>query len=1045
MNLLPSLRFAQSLLTLIALLTLARPSAVAEDRNLTFEQHIRPILRAHCYDCHGAVEELKGKLDLRLARLMQKGGESGPAIVPLKPDESYLLDRLRQGEMPPGPNKLAPGEIATIERWIAGGAKTARPEPESIGPGLGVTAEERSFWSFQPIRRPDVRDLSSWPVEARVRTPIDALILQAAPQGSRFSLDAERRTLVKRAYFDLIGLPPSPEEMQRWYADTGDDWYDRLVTELLASPHYGERWARHWLDVTGYADSDGYTVADAERPWIWKYRDWVIRSLNADKPFDQFIAEQLAGDELAGPQDGDLTSEQIELLTATGFLRMAADGTGSGADNAEGRNQVMADTLKIIGTSLLGLSIQCAQCHDHRYDPIPQTDYFALRAVFEPALDWKSWKIPDARRISLYTAADRQRAAEIEAEAQKIAVERGQKEAEYMQQALEKELLKFEEPLRTQLREAYQAPGDKRTEEQKQLLAKHPSVNISPGVLYQYLPQAAEDLKKYDQRMSETRAKKPVEEFLHALVEPPNHSPETKLFHRGDHQQPKQTVTPAALTVAAPEGKRHEFPLDDPSLPTTGRRLAFAKWLTGAENPLFARVIVNRVWLHHFGQSLVATPADFGKLGAAPSNPQLLDWLADEFMRQGWSLKNLHRLIMTSSVWKQRKETPRGHTELSAFPLPLRRLEAEAIRDRMLAATAQLDRKMFDAPLGIKEDDTGQVIVDGSQTRRSLYIQARRSRPVAMLHAFDAPVMETNCESRPSSTVATQSLMLINGEFILDQAAKLADRAASEAQPLTDELRAALRKIPRYREFDWEYGYGQFDEANQRTGAFTALTHWTGSQWQAGPQLPDDRLGWALLNANGGHPDIPQRAVIRRWTAPADGAISISGSLSHGSPNGNGIRGRIVSNRLGKAGEWKAHNSAADTAVTNLEVMAGDTIDFITDSMEDYTSDSFSWPVAITRRVAGQPDEKISSADQFRGPAESSAAVAGQIVRAWERALCRPPSTDELVLAMEFIQRQVGTFRGLPSAVPSGRTLTRQAMTNLCQSLLSSNEFLYVD
>ncbi|MCA9072490.1 MAG: DUF1549 domain-containing protein, partial [Planctomycetaceae bacterium] len=373
-------------------------------------------------------------------------------------------------------------------------------------------------------------------------------------------------------------------------------------------------WARHWLDVAGYADSEGYTTADAQRPWAWKYRDWVIRSFNADKPFDRFIAEQLAGDELMGNRVGDLTKEQIDLLTATGFLRMAADGTGSGANTPEGRNQVMTDTLKIIGTSLLGLSIQCAQCHDHRYDPIPQSDYYALRAVFEPALDWHAWKTPQARLMSLYTESDRKQAAAIEAEAQKLATEKSKEQAKYIDQALEKELLKYEESQRAALRDAYKTPGDKRTPEQKALLKKHPSVNITPGVLYQYLPKAAEELKKFDQKIKDVRAKKPREEFVRALVEPAKHLPETKLFHRGDYQQPKQTVKPAALTVTTPEGERIEFPINADSLPTTGRRLAFARWLTSPDNPLFARVIVNRVWMHHFGKGLITTPADFGKL-----------------------------------------------------------------------------------------------------------------------------------------------------------------------------------------------------------------------------------------------------------------------------------------------------------------------------------------------------------------------------------------------------------------------------------------------
>ena len=410
---------------------------LADDGTLTFEKHIRPIFRAHCYDCHGAEDEVKGGLDLRQVRLMSRGGESGPAIQPGAPEKSYLLERLRSGEMPPGGKHVPAEEIAVIERWIAEGAKTARAEPETIGPGLGITEEERSFWSFQPIKRPDVPEVSTFPPAARVRTPIDVLVLQAMPEGTGFAPDADRRTLIKRLYFDLIGLPPSPEELETWAKDSAGDWYQRLLNDLLDSPHYGERWARHWLDVAGYADSEGYTNSDAERPWAWKYRDWVIRSLNHDKPLNQFIIEQLAGDEIAGPQDGDLTPDQIDLLTATGFLRMAADGTGSGADNADGRNQVMTDTLKIVGTSLLGLSVQCAQCHDHRYDPIPQTDYYALRAVFEPALDWQAWKNPNARRVSLYTKADREKAAELETQTKSIADGRAKKLNEYLKQAAE--------------------------------------------------------------------------------------------------------------------------------------------------------------------------------------------------------------------------------------------------------------------------------------------------------------------------------------------------------------------------------------------------------------------------------------------------------------------------------------------------------------------------------------------------------------------------------------------------------------------------------
>lgn len=1042
--------------------------SAAESDSLTYEQHIRPIFREFCFDCHGATDELKGSLDLRLVRFLARGGDSGPAIVPGEPDNSYLLDRIRNGEMPPGEAHVPADQVEVIEQWLAAGARTARPEPESIGPGLGITEEERSFWSFQPIRKPELPAVGSIENEPHTHTPIDLLLLKNAAEKFTgvvseeattaklaFAPEASRQTLIIRAYFDLIGLPPSPEEMQKWVSDSKDDWYDRLLTELLASPHYGERWGRHWLDVAGYADSEGYSVADSNRDWAWKYRDWVIRALNDDKPFDRFITEQLAGDELAGPISGDLTDRQIDLLTATGYLRMAADGTGSGANNPEGRNQVITDTLKIVGTSLLGLSLQCAQCHDHRYDPIPHTDYYAIRAVFEPALDWKAWKVPNARRISLYTAEDRRKAADVEEEVKKIAAERTAKQTEYMKQALEKELMKYDEPLRTQLREAYETPKDKRSDEQKQLLTKHPSVNISTGVLYQYLPEAAEDLKKYDEKIKAARVKKPVEEFVRALIEPPNHSPETKLFHRGDYQQPRQTVTPASLSVATPDGQPVSFPSNDETLPSTGRRLAFAAWLTGRGNPLFARVIVNRVWMHHFGKGLVSTPADFGKLGTQPTHPEVLDWLAAEFMESGWSLKNLHRTIMTSTAWRQSKEHQQSlldHKEglsndksVTVFPTALLRLEAETIRDRMLAASGQLDRNLFGAPLPIKEDDTGQVIVDGDQTRRSLYIQVRRSRPVAMLQTFDAPVMETNCESRPHSTVATQSLMLLNGEFTLKQAAKMADRAAAEAITPTDEHRLLVQKIQSSAVEEWQYGYGSFDDQNNRTASFTKLTHYTGSRWQAGEKLPDPNLGYVSLHATGGHPDQVGRAVIRRWTAPVAGDVSVSGTLSHGSENGDGIRCRVVSSRSGKAGEWIAFNGSTDTPLADLKVQAGDTLDFITDCRTAHTSDSFQWPFTIKLTTGDNTVHEASSQQEFHGPTEPLETIPGQIIRAWQLAFCREPSQDELQLGIEFIAQQIETLQRDSKAIPAERTASRQAMTSLCQTLLGSNEFLYVE
>ncbi|MBT4867566.1 MAG: DUF1553 domain-containing protein [Planctomycetaceae bacterium] len=1020
----------------------------AEPKALTYEQHVRPIFRTHCFDCHGATAELEGGLDLRLVRSMTKGGESGPAIVPGKPADSFLLERVTSGEMPPGDDKrVSAKEIAILKQWLAEGAKTARPEPESIGPGLGITPEERDYWAFQPIKRPQP---PQFPPAARVRSPIDALLLKAMPEGLSFAPDADRMALIKRAYFDLIGLPPTEKELTLALSDTAADWYGRLIDRLLESPHYGERWGRHWLDVAGYADSEGHTTKDDIRPWAWKYRDYVIASLNKDKPFDQFVVEQLAGDELVGPHSGDLTPEQLELFAATGFLRMAADGTGSGANNAEGRNKVMADTIKIVTSSLLGVSVACAQCHDHRYDPIPQTDYYALRAVLEPALNWQKWQTPAQRRVSLYTAADRKKAAEVEAAAQKIAVEKGKKQAEYMAQAIAAELKKYEQPLRDQLHEAYNTAGNKRSDAQKQLLKKHPSINITPGNLYQYIPKSREDLKKFDTKIAKTRAGKPKEEFLRVLLEQPDQAIDTKLFHRGDHKQPKQVVQPGGLSVISPVGGRQEFSANDPRRPTTGRRLAFARWLTNGENPLVARVIANRIWLHHFGRGIVGTPGDFGRLGTTPSHPELLDWLADEIMQQGWSMKAMHREIMLSTAYRQ--SSVRSDQSKALDPdnfyysrKPMMRLEAETIRDRMLAVAGVLDRTMFGPPLAIKEDDAGMVVVNGEQKRRSIYVQVRRSQPVGMLQAFDAPVMEINCDIRTASTVATQSLMLLNGQFILTQAKALAGRVAKETTPLTSEVSAALPKLPPTAKPIWQFGHGGFD-AEKKTVQFTPLPHFTGSAWQGGPKMPDPKTGWAIVNANGGHPgSSPGNNAIRRWIAPASGTLTITGKLSHGSGNGDGVRSRVVSSRSGLAGEWTVHNKDADTNVAGIPVEAGDTIDFVTDGITTVTSDSFAWTVELTLKGKDATAGKWASNSGFHGPveAENYAALPAQAARAWQLAYCRKPNADELKITIDFLSHQLGQLAKQKNQLPKGTTVSQQALTNFCQALMSSNEFLY--
>ncbi|HVJ84463.1 MAG TPA: DUF1549 and DUF1553 domain-containing protein, partial [Caulifigura sp.] len=972
--------------------------------------------------------------------------------VPGNANDSLIWQKVESGEMPPGKAKVSAAEKELLRRWIAAGAPTVRLEPESLAPGLGITPEERSWWAFQPIRRPEPPKVQA---ADRVANPIDAFVLaKLEAEQLTFNPQAEKVALVRRAYFDLLGLPPTYEQVQAFVNDQSPNAWPKLIDDLLNSPHYGEHWGRHWLDVAGYADSDGVSAADPVRPYAYKFRDSVIRSLNADKPFSEFIIEQLAGDELVPQPPVSLTPEQIETLTATGFLRMAADGSTAEGDADLNRNQVVADTIKIVTSSLYGLSVGCAQCHDHRYDPIPQTDYFAIRANLEPALNPKAWKNPPQRQVSLYTDADRTKAAEIEAEAGKLIAVRDEKQAKYLEASLEKELEKHPAELREALREAYKTEDAKRTPEQKKLLSERPSVNINPGNLYQYDMAASEDLKKLGSEIEAVRAKKPVEDYVAALTEPATTAPVTYLFHRGDHRQPKDPIKPGDLQIASAPEQPVTFPDDDSALPSSGRRLAWAKWLTSGQHPLVARVIVNRVWLNHFGRGIVGTPGDFGKLGEMPTHPELLDWLATEFMANGWSLKSLHRQIMLSSAYQQssrrtpEKDSIDGDNRLYGR-MPVRRLEAEAIRDRMLAASGSLDRTPFGPAIPVMADDAGQIIVQNGVPRRSVYLQVRRTQPESMLTAFDAPVMDLNCERRPSSTVASQSLMLMNSESVLQIARKLADRARKEPG-LPAGLNVAPEMTARLKEragSPWSYGYGGVDEAAARVTSFTPLAHWNGAQWQSGSMLPDAEHGWVLVNAVGGHPSGRQdHSSIRRWTSPIAGELSIAGALKHGSPNGDGVRGRIVSNRQGVVGTWTAANGSSETQVASINVEPGDTIDFVVDCQTNENADSFEWRVKIQSKSTSQ--RSWSSDAEFHGPIEKTPPVPDQLAAAWRQAYSCDITQTELDRVLAFAAAQLDLLGSLPG---DAKKVTPPAddellmLTNVCQQLISSNEFLYVD
>jgi hypothetical protein len=702
-----------------------------------------------------------------------------------------------------------------------------------------MSPEEASFWAWQPIRRPTPPKVKN---QHLVRTSIDAFLLaKLEEKGESFSPESDPVILLRRACFDLIGLPPTPDEVEAFLKDRAsaqqdsadrdcDAAWGRVVDRLLNDPRYGERWGRHWLDVAGYADSEGYTGADPVRNSAWKYRDYVIRAFNADKPFNDFIQEQLAGDEMVKAPYEKLPTAELDKLIATGFLRMAADGTASpGVDVKIASNQNVADTIQIVSSTLLGLTLHCAQCHNHRYDPIPQVDYYRMRAVFEPALNPKSWRVPAAREVPLFPAEAQKKAADIEQEAAKIDQERLKKQAEFIERTFQKELAKLPKELREPIRTARSLADAKRTPEQKKLLQAHPSTNVTAGSLYLYDSKAAKVLKDFADQAAQLRATKPTPDYIRALTEASGPAPTTFLFERGDIEAPKDAVAPAHLTILDSFSLGTITP-KDPALPTTGRRLAFARGLTSGKHPLTARVLMNRVWQHHFGKGIVGTPGDFGFLGERPTHPELLDWLASELMSptslpspsgrgaggEGWTLKRMHKMIVTSTAYRQasarRPELEKIDPENRLLGgMPLVRLDAEMLRDAVLAVSGKLQAKQFGPPVPVTLDDVGQVVIgkdnrrsdgvpdgkikglEGDEFRRSVYVQVRRSQPLAVLDTFDGPAMSPNCEVRHASTVAPQALLLMNSKFIHEQAGFFAARVRHEAPDVRTQVARAWK------------------------------------------------------------------------------------------------------------------------------------------------------------------------------------------------------------------------------------------------------------
>ena len=774
-----------------------QPPVIADEP--PHQHDVTPILLLRCTVCHGPRRK-DGGLDLRTKAAMLKGGKSGPAMVPGDPDGSLMIRRIESGECPPlhlllkyFVRKPTSEEVKTLREWIAAGApeKDIRPDVATGSMDVLVTDEDREHWAFQPpktIAPPTGGEGASG-------NPVDAFIgRRLKEKGFSFSREADRRTLIRRAWVDLTGLPPSVGELDRWMGSQGERWFEEMVDHLLASPRYGERWGRYWLDLAGYASSEGGISADTIRQVEWKYRDYVIRAFNNDKPYDRFLLEQIAGDELADYTDPEgVTPEIVDNLIATGFLRMGIDQTGSRTMNfVPERLGVIADAINVVGSGVMGLTLECARCHGHKYDPIPLRDYYRLKAVFQGAFDehdWLSWK---NRKLTLATPGERKRysaaAGTIGKEIKSLESKRRRAVSSLQTKYFKERRPTLSDELYDEFKAAQKVTQGRLTLRQEELLAKYETfLKPTEAQLREMHPELAKELDETDSRLKELRGEMPPPLTVRAVWDRGEPSP-TYILKRGEHNRPGRLVGPGVLSALTDGRTPFDYSPPWKGAPSTGRRLAFAKWLTNPDHPLTTRVFVNRVWKEHFGIGLVKTLENFGRQGERPSHPELLDWLAKEFVSSGWSVKELHRRLMNSRTYRQASEVDPEIDRIDPenrllSRMSMRRLNAEALRDSLLFVSGRLDDRMFGAsdPVSVRED--GLIMADASENgwRRSVYLRYRRTELPSLLDTFDYPEMGPNCVQRSVSTVSLQALMLSNNRRVYELAGSFAERLQAEA------------------------------------------------------------------------------------------------------------------------------------------------------------------------------------------------------------------------------------------------------------------------
>jgi hypothetical protein len=1055
----------------------APPSPEAIDY---FEKNIRPILVDTCYKCHSAQsEKLKGGLYVDSPYGLRTGGKTGPAIVPGEPEKSLLIKAVRYGDeelqMPPK-EQLSKEQIAALETWVKMGAPDPRPDPatarnrvaEATPPAATKLslAESKDFWSFKrPVMAAVPVVKGDW-----AKSPVDAFVIdKLVASGMQPAAAADKRTLIRRATFDLTGLPPTAADVAAFEADNSANAFEKVLDRLLASPAYGQRWARHWLDVARYADTKGYVFQEERRyPFAYTYRDWVVSALNLDMPYDQFLINQIAADRVVAE---DPKADKANLA-AMGFLTV-------GRRFLNNQSDIIDDRLDVLSRGTMGLTVACARCHDHKFDPIPAADYYSLYGVFASSSEPKDPPLLTAgAEKSPQTIEYEKELATREAAIVKFKEDRLEKAVVPLKSAasIQAYLLAASKPRgagdasadnaklnrfairrwRTFLdetaasKDAVFAPWHK--------LAALPEKEFAVKASEVLAAFTADEKKPLNPELAKALSAKPLgsladvasayASFLEveianpksAVATAPNFPTNISLANvesvftgddRGAYNgllQKRDAVTAthpgaparAMVMVDAPTPVNPViFKRGNPGMPGAAvprqflacvagdarqpfkegsGRLELARAIASKDNPLTARVFVNRVWLQHFGKALVRTPSDFGIRGERPTHPELLDYLAVNFMQNGWSIKRLHKTIMLSAAYQQSSvasvKALQDDSENRLISHQNRqRLDFEAMRDSLLFASGQLDQSV-----GGRAVD---ILAQPFSHRRTIYGFIDRQNLPSMFRAFDFASPDQHAPMRFANTVPQQALFMMNSPFIIEQSRALAGGVASATlspeqkictlyqkvfarNPSQDEIKLGLSFINAEASPStlaashaplWQYGYGAYDESAQRVSSFTPLPFYTGAAWQGGKALPDPKLGYCLLTPQGGHAgnDLAH-AVVRRWTAPRDGAIAVSGTLAHTSANGDGVRGRVVSSRIGELASLTVHNKSAQTQLETLDVKAGETLDFIVDCRASVTSDSFTWPVIVKMKnlpegIAGGEDTlEWNSVTDFAGP-----------------------------------------------------------------------------